>query len=72
MAAKDSGIPGAENIPMGQVFVEVGKGTIAKDEKTVVVCAKGGRCEIVAEELREKGFNIEHLEGGLEAWEELN
>ena len=25
VAAKDSGIPGAENIPMGQVFVEVGK-----------------------------------------------
>lgn len=55
---------------MGQVFVDAGAGKLPKDKKIVTICKKGGRCEIVARELREKGYDIEHLEGGIEAWEE--
>jgi rhodanese-related sulfurtransferase len=29
--------------------------------------ARHGRCEIVARELRQKGYDIEYLEGGIEA-----
>lgn len=59
---------GAENIPMGQVFLEVGKGNLTKDQKIVTVCKSGMRCEIVARELKQKGFDIEALEGGVQAW----
>ena len=61
-------IPGAQNMPMGKVFVEAKKGTLPKDKKIVAVCKVGGRCDIVARELSQKGFDIEALEGGLEAW----
>ena len=61
-------IDGAQNMPMGKVFVEEGKGILPKDRKIVTICKKGGRCEIVAKELAKKGYNIDHLEGGMDAW----
>src|SRR3989344_2828258 len=59
---------GAQNVPMGKVFTEAAKGNLPKDKKIVTICKAGGRCEIVARELKQKGFNIEHLEGGMDAW----
>ncbi|MCK9361297.1 rhodanese-like domain-containing protein [Patescibacteria group bacterium] len=61
-------IPGSENVPMGKVFVEASKGLLPKDKKIVTVCKSGTRCEIVARELKQKGYDIEFLEGGLDAW----
>jgi rhodanese-related sulfurtransferase len=61
-------IEGAQNMPMGRVFVEAQKGTLPKDKKIVAICKTGGRCEIVARELKQKGYDIEHLEGGVEGW----
>lgn len=61
-------VPGAQNMPMGKVFVEAKKGNLPKDKKIVTICRSGGRCEIVARELSQKGFDIEALEGGFEAW----
>ena len=61
-------LEGSENIPMGQVFVEASKGTLPKDRKIVTICSKGTRCEIVARELAEKGYDIDYLEGGLAAY----
>jgi rhodanese-related sulfurtransferase len=61
-------IEGAENIPMGKVFVEATKGALPKDQHIVTICKTGGRCEIVARELKNKGYIIEHLEGGIEEW----
>ena len=61
-------IEGSENMPMGKVFVEATKGNLPKDQKIITVCKTGGRCEIVARELKNKGYNIEHLEGGIEEW----
>lgn len=58
----------AQNMPMGKVFLEAFKGNLPKDEKIVTVCKSGTRCEIVARELRQRGFDIDHLEGGIEAW----
>lgn len=66
--ARGEKMPEAKNIPMGQVFIEAGQGALPKDKKIITVCKVGGRCEIVARELRAKGYNIEHLEGGMEAW----
>ena len=64
-------IPGSENMPMGKVFLEASKGTLPKDKKIVTVCKSGTRCEIVARELKQKGYDIEHLEGGLNAWNQV-
>lgn len=61
-------IPGSENMPMGKVFLEAAKGTLPKDKKIVTICRTGGRCEIIAKELKKKGYDIEHLEGGIEEW----
>ena len=61
-------IPGAEHMPMGQVFVQPMHGNLPKDQKIITLCKTGGRCEIVARELKQKGYNIEHLEGGIDAW----
>lgn len=66
--AAGDGIANSENIPMGEMFVRAGKGELPRDKKIVTICSKGSRCEIVARELREKGFDIEALEGGLAAY----
>ena len=66
-AAKDP-IPGAQNMPMGKVFVEAAQGNLPKDTEIVAVCASGVRCKIVAEELKERGYHIEELEGGMRSW----
>ena len=63
---KEKGIKGSKNIPMGQFFLDANK--LSKRKKIVSVCMGGGRCKIVARELRKKGFNIDHLEGGIKAW----
>lgn len=61
-------IEGAKNMPMGKVFVEAAKGNLPKGKKIITICKTGGRCEIVARELKQKGYDIEHLEGGVEGW----
>lgn len=60
---------GSQNMPMGKVFVEASKGNLPKDKKIVTICKSGTRCEIVANELKQKGYDIEHLEGGLAEWD---
>ena len=65
----DPGLPGSVPMPMGKVFLEAAQGKLPKDKKIVTVCKSGGRCEIVARELAQKGFDIEDLEGGMQAWQ---
>ena len=60
-------ISGSKNIPMGKVFTSVADGTLAKDVPMVVFCRSGKRAMIVARELTAAGFNIQALEGGLQA-----
>ena len=61
-------LPGAQNVPMGKVFTEAAKGNLPKNKKIITICKAGGRCEIVARELKQKGFDIEYLEGGMDGW----
>lgn len=58
-------LPGTQHIPMGKMFTEAVKGNLPTDTKMVVFCRTGVRAEIVARELRERGYDIEGLEGGL-------
>ncbi len=61
-------IDGAENIPMGQVFLEEEKGAFSKKEKIVTVCKSGARAGMVARELREMGYDADVLDGGMDEW----
>jgi rhodanese-related sulfurtransferase len=61
----DETIEGAINIPMGKVFTEAVKGNLQKDKQIVVFCRTGGRASVVERELKEKGYQIDGLEGGL-------
>lgn len=61
-------VEGAKNIPMGQMFIDSGTGKLPKNKKIVTICKTGGRCDIVARELKKKGYDIESLEGGTTAW----
>lgn len=70
-AAGDA-LQGAQNMPMGKVFTEAKKGNLPKDKKIVTICKTGGRCEIVARELKQQGYDIEYLEGGIEGWQALD
>ena len=63
--AEDATIEGAVNMPMGKVFTEAIKGNLEKDKHIVVFCRTGGRATIVERELRERGYEIDGLEGGL-------
>ena len=58
-------IEGAVNMPMGKVFTEAINDNLLKDKQIIVFCRTGGRAAIVARELRERGYLIDGLEGGL-------
>ncbi len=52
-------------------FLEDEEGNIArvpKGKRVVVVCAKGGASDYVANTLRERGYDAVNLEGGMIAW----
>lgn len=38
------------------------------DRRITVLCAKGGSSEMVAERLEDEGYDVEHLEHGMEGW----
>jgi rhodanese-related sulfurtransferase len=70
VASSPDPIPSATNVPMGRMFADAAKGVLPKDRKIVAVCKAGTRCGIVARELSAKGYDIESLEGGIDAWNE--
>ncbi len=66
--AKGDTIPGSENIPADSFLKEAAEGKVSKDEKIVVFCQGGKSCSAVANQLHGEGYNIEHIEGGLNAY----
>lgn len=61
-------IPESENLPMNQAIADASAGTLPKDQKIIVVCRSGGRSGVVMQVLKEHGYDVENLEGGIEAW----
>ncbi|WP_458187257.1 MBL fold metallo-hydrolase [Haladaptatus sp. NG-WS-4] len=49
--------------PDEELFEEV-----PEDEHVTVLCAKGGASEYVAGLLKERGFDVDHLESGMNGW----
>lgn len=64
----DETIPGSKNIPMGKIFTAVADGLLTKEKPIVVFCRSGKRASIVERELSAMGFDIQALEGGLQAF----
>lgn len=59
-------IEGAQHIPMGEIATRLDD--IADNKSLVAVCRSGNRSAQVTQFLRDKGFKIENLDGGLKAW----
>ena len=59
-------LAGALHIPIRQVPQRVSE--IPNDQTIVVVCQIGQRSALVADLLRERGYDAHNLDGGLEAW----
>lgn len=62
----------AKNIPMNEMLSKASENEIPKDKKIVVVCRTDGRSQAVANKLKNKGFNIDYLEGGMVEWSKNN
>ena len=41
---------------------------LPEEQKITVLCAKGGSSEMVAENLEEEGYDVNHLERGMKGW----
>lgn len=62
----DWAIPGAINIPLGQLAERTDE--IPNDRDIVVICAKGSRAQTGAATLLDKGFRASVLNGGMSSW----
>ena len=59
-------IPGATNVPLGELAGRVGE--LPHDRELVVVCAAGGRSAQAADLLAGQGLHVANLRGGMAAW----
>ncbi len=59
-------IPGAVNIPMGQLTRRLSE--IDRDRPVLLVCASGNRSGVMTEVLRAAGFEASNVAGGTSAW----
>jgi rhodanese-related sulfurtransferase len=59
-------LPGAVNIPMGQLPARMGE--IDRNRPVYVVCASGNRSSAMTDVLTAAGFDAINLAGGTSAW----
>ena len=61
-------IPGAHWVQMDELPHRLDE--FDHDHRRVMVCRSGNRSDQMARFLRERGFDAENLEGGIQAWSE--
>lgn len=59
-------IPGAKNIPLGQIALR--KSELEKEKSYVVVCQSGNRSKAACGILGALGFEVEDMIGGMNDW----
>lgn len=59
--------PQATHVRLGTVPDEHA-GVVPKDGKVVAICRKGGRSQQAATFLKEQGYDVVNVVGGMEAW----
>ncbi|MEI2405946.1 rhodanese-like domain-containing protein [Niallia taxi] len=60
-------IPGAVNIPLG--LIEFRMHELEKTNEYIMVCRSGARSGRATQFLKEYGFNVMNMTGGMLAWE---
>lgn len=63
---REGHVPGATNIPMGQLTARMGE--IDPNRPVHVVCASGNRSSAMADVLTANGFDAMDVAGGTRAW----
>ena len=63
---REGHVPGATNIPMGQLTARLGE--IDPNRPVHVVCASGNRSSAMADVLPATGFDAMNVAGGTRAW----
>lgn len=61
-------IPGATLVPLGQLASRMSE--LPKDKTIVAVCRSGNRSGQATELLRQNGFNVHNMQGGMNAWQQ--
>lgn len=64
-------IPGAVNIPLGEIFMPEIQNKIPKDKKIVTICSHGNRSMVAAFALAQKGIESSSLTGGMAQWNQV-
>jgi rhodanese-related sulfurtransferase len=59
-------VEGSQHIPMGELLGRLGE--VPADREVVVVCRVGSRSAQVTAYLRQQGYDVVNLDGGLHAW----
>jgi rhodanese-related sulfurtransferase len=59
-------IPGARRVEVNDLPAEAEK--LDRERPVVLYCRSGSRSELAADALREGGFDVQALEGGISAW----
>ncbi len=52
----------------GEGFIEKAKSILDPKKEVLVYCRSGNRSAVAAKQLREAGFTVTELEGGMNAW----
>lgn len=63
---RDGHVPGARNIPMGQLTARLDE--IDRDRPVHVVCATGNRSGAMTDVLTAHGYDASNVVGGTSAW----
>ena len=59
-------IAGSLHVPLGELGARLAE--LPRDRNIVAVCRSGSRSGMVTQALRERGYRIENLDGGLKEW----
>lgn len=59
-------IPGAVNVPLSSLHNRMQE--LKKDQKILAICLSGGRAGVAAKMLKDKGYRVRIMSGGMRSW----
>lgn len=58
-------VDGSDRVPTGRISVH----SVGRADSVIAVCANGKQSKRAAKKLAKAGYQVYHLEGGLQAWQ---